>query len=358
MDRLAARHDQARRTTETGRARTSIPAKGGKAMSGRIRLAAAVVLVAGLVRADDKSAAPQVAASKSGVSAIVVEHDKTLIKALTDYLAKNPNSDDFDQAYVIVFEKAIEHDWFLENEAMALGYMRGHPEGPVRPLALVVATMARASDGKFDAALALYKTLLKELDKADQREFGSNLGESLARSATASSEIEVARKVYEAILEKFDESPDLRNTIQDSLDRLAMVGKPAPAIVAKDLQGKTFRLSDLKGKYVLLDFWATFCGPCLKELPNLKAVYGKYHEKGLEIVSISLDEKLEPVRDFVKENKIPWREIHNNTAGADVVESFRVNNIPVTFLIAPDGRVARLDLTGEGLDKALAQLLK
>ena len=161
-------------------------------------------------------------------------------------------------------------------------------------------------------AHVIQKSLLKELDKEDQTEFGTNLGESLARSATIAGEVDTARKVYEALLEKYGDAKDIRNTIQDSLDRLAMIGKPSPVVVAKDIHGKTFRLSEQKGKYVLLDFWATWCAPCIKELPNLQTAYAKYHDRGLEIVSISLDETVEPVRDFVKDKKITWPQIHNN----------------------------------------------
>jgi thiol-disulfide isomerase/thioredoxin len=327
-------------------------------MNARLRVAMLALLMTGLVRAGDSPSPEQAAPTRRGVSEIVMEHDRALTKELTEYLKKNPKAEDAEKAYMIVFEKAIDHDWYIENEALAQGYLTAQPEGPVRPLALIVASLAKGDAGKHDLALDLYKQLLKGLDRDDQKEFATNFGEKLATLATAGGNVAVARKIYESILEKYGESRELRNVIQDNLDRLAMVDKPAPVIVVRDLQGKPFRLSELKEKYVLIDFWATWCGPCLSELPNLEAAYTKYHKKGLEIVGVSLDETVQPVKDFVKERNVPWRQIHNGTAGFDVVEAFGVNNIPATFLVGPDGKIIRLELRGANLEKALAQLIK
>src|SRR6185437_7713491 len=138
-------------------------------------------------------------------------------------------------------------------------------------------------------------------NSVDQLDFAANFADTLAESATSAGEVETAREVYATLLKKFGaDSPNLRQKVGDDLARLDRVGRPAPATDVKDIDGKAFRFEDLKGKYVLVDFWATWCAPCLAELPRVQAAHAKYRAKGFEIVSVSLDETKGPVVDFVK----------------------------------------------------------
>ncbi len=294
----------------------------------------------------------------STVAEIQTAHDRALVRDLTGYLAKNPKADDLEQAYMAIFDKVIEHDWFGDHEAVAKQYLAEHPNGPVTSLARIVATMARAQAGRFGEALAQYKDLMAGLGKADQEEFASNFADTLATAATAAGEYAVSRQVYETLLGRYGESPNLRQKVEGELNRLAKVGKPAPSVTCKDVKGDTIRLEDLQGKYVLVDFWATWCAPCVAELPRLQAAYAKYREAGLEIVGVSLDENKSAVTDFTKTRGISWRQVHNASSGGDLVEAFGVTTIPATFLIDPQGVITRLELRGPALDQALAKLIK
>jgi thiol-disulfide isomerase/thioredoxin len=109
---------------------------------------------------------------------------------------------------------------------------------------------------------------------------------------------------------------------------------------------------------VLVDFWATWCAPCVAELPRVQAAYAKYRDEGFEVVGVSLDETKSALLDFVRTRNIPWRQVHNASAGGDLVEAFGVNSIPATFLIDPQGTIVRLDLRGPVLDQALAKVIK
>ena len=258
-----------------------------------------------------------------------------------------------------LFNKVIEHDWFLDNEGTALAYLKEYPDGPVRPLAQIVATMARAQAGSFPEALTNYKALMDGLSGTDQIEFATNFADNLAGSATSAGEVDAAREVYATLLRKFGgDSPTLKQKVADDLARLDRVGRPAPAASVTDLDGKAFRFDDLKGKYVLVDFWATWCAPCLAELPRVQAAEAKYRDKGLRVVGVSLDETKGPVVDFVRVRKLPWTQIHNATCAGDLVQAFGVGSIPATFLIDPKGTIVRLDLRGPALDKALESLIK
>lgn len=309
-----------------------------------------ILLPPAWLRADDPKP-PQSAA------AIVQQHEKALIADLVAYVRAHPEAEDLDQAYLNIFEKAVAYDWFLDNEETAKQYLAAHPEGAVRPMAQIVATMARAQAGQFSEAWGIYRELVRGLDGIEQEEFASNFADSLAASATAAGDHGTARRVYETLLEKFGDNPALRAKVRDDLARLDMVGQPAPGLVVTDLQGQPVRLAEFKGKYVLIDFWATWCAPCVAELPNLRALYDSYHTRGLEIVSISLDETAEAAADFAKARKLPWIQVHNATSGGDAVAAFGVNNIPATFLVGPEGKVLRLELRGEALRQALKELI-
>ncbi|MHC5536925.1 redoxin domain-containing protein [Singulisphaera rosea] len=294
----------------------------------------------------------------STVAQIQDSHDRALIRDMSAYIDAHPKADDLDQAYMVILNKAIEHDWFVDNEALANRYLKQYPDGPVTSLGRIVATMARAQSGHFDEALARFKDLMRGLGKAEQEEFAVNFADNLALAATVAGEYQVARQVYGSLLERFGESPALRQKVGDDLKRLDKVGKPAPSVSSRDTDGNAIRLEDYRGKYVLVDFWATWCAPCVAELPVLQAAYAKYHPGGFEVVGVSLDETKSALLDFVRERKLSWKQVHNASSGADLVEAFGVNTIPASFLIDPEGKVIRIELRGPSLETTLAKLLK
>jgi peroxiredoxin len=284
-------------------------------------------------------------------------HDRALIRDLTAYIAAKPGAPDLDQAYLAVFDKAIEHDWFGEHEETARRYLATFPDGPVRALAQIVATMARAHAGQFAEALQQYQKLMSGLGKDEQEEFAVQFTDSLAHAASTAGAYEIARQVYETLLERYGESPTARQKVHDELNCLALVGKPAPRLVVKDVDGNSFRVEEMRGRYVLIDFWATWCVPCVAELPRLQSAYAKYHNTGFEVVGVSLDDTKAAVQDFVRARKLPWRQIHNASCGADFVEGFGVGSIPATFLLDPQGTIIRVAFRGPALDQGLARLL-
>jgi thiol-disulfide isomerase/thioredoxin len=111
----------------------------------------------------------------------------------------------------------------------------------------------------------------------------------------------------------------------------------APDFTLKGLDGKEITLSQLKGKVVLLDFWATWCGPCKESIPHLIQLYKDYHESGFELIGMNVDKgDIETVRRFITSMDIPYPVA---SAPEDVVRSYRVTGIPVTFLIDKEGRI-------------------
>ena len=297
-------------------------------------------------------------ADPPSVSRILADNDRALLRDLATYLKDNPAAVDRDQAYLVLFERAIENDWYVENEASAQAYLKASPDGPVAPLARIVATMSEAEKGDFDQSLTTYKALIKGLNDPSQEEFAVNFADSLARSALDSGRGDVARIVYETLLTPFADSPSAQQKVSDELSRIDMVGRPAPPIVVQDLDGKTLRLSDLRGRYVLVDFWATWCTPYVDDLPKLRKLEEELRDKGLEVVAVSLDENPQAVSDFARARGIPWRQLHQGSSKADLVAAFKVGSIPASYLIGPDGTVLRINLRGESLEKTLRELVK
>jgi peroxiredoxin len=293
----------------------------------------------------------------TSVAAIQAKHDRALIRDLTLYLRDTPKAEDRDQAYAALFNKAIEHDWFLETDDLAQQYQKSDPDGPVKALAQIIQIMARAQAGRYEEALERYKQLMQGLGQSDQEEFAASFTDTLADSAIAAGEFAVARQVYATLLSRFSESPNLRQKIEAEIKRLDKVGRQAPRLAAEDINRQTIRFDAYQGKYVLIDFWATWCAPCIGELPRLQQAYNAYHRAGFEIIGVSLDESKTAVVDFVKARNLPWPMIHNASSTADVVEAFGVGSIPATYLIDPEGKIVRLDLRGKALEQTLARLI-
>jgi thiol-disulfide isomerase/thioredoxin len=136
-------------------------------------------------------------------------------------------------------------------------------------------------------------------------------------------------------------------------------GYPAPDFSFSTFRGgKELALSDLRGKVVLLDFWATWCEPCMVELPNVKRVYQTYHDKGFEIVGISLDTNEVALREVLEKEHIPWPQYFDGLGWDNkIARSYRVFSIPTSFVLDHEGVIRYRDVRGEELEKAVAKLI-
>jgi len=149
--------------------------------------------------------------------------------------------------------------------------------------------------------------------------------------------------------------------MQGSARRLNLVGNPIE-LTGTLIDGSELDWSKYRGKVVLIDFWATWCGPCLQELPNVQANYEKYHDRGFDVVGISLDDDRGALETFLEEREIPWATIYNDdpaTAGWDnpLATYYGVMGIPAVWLVDKEGNVVSLMARGEALGEMLAEML-
>ena len=137
------------------------------------------------------------------------------------------------------------------------------------------------------------------------------------------------------------------------------VGTLAPNFSAPNTEGKDTSLKSAMGKLTLIDFWASWCGPCRKENPNVVALYKDFHAKGLNIIGVSLDEKADKWKDAIAKDQLTWTQVSNLKGWEDpIARTYFVDGIPATFLIDEKGVVIAKDLRGEELRAKIASILK
>ena len=137
------------------------------------------------------------------------------------------------------------------------------------------------------------------------------------------------------------------------------VGKTFPDFAEKDLEGEPLSVGKYKGKVVLIDFWATWCGPCVGELPNVVAAYKKHHEAGFEIIGISLDSDRAKLTAFLKEKELKWKQYFDGKGWQNkLAQEYGINSIPATYLLDRTGKIIGRDLRGEDLEVAVAKALE
>jgi thiol-disulfide isomerase/thioredoxin len=145
--------------------------------------------------------------------------------------------------------------------------------------------------------------------------------------------------------------------------RVDEIGKPFELDFTDAIKGTEVSMKSLKGKVVVIDFWATWCGPCVAEMPKMKSLYAEFKNKGVEFIGVSLDQKkeaggLDSLKEFVSKNEIGWPQYYQgNYWDSDFSSAWGVNSIPCVFLVDADGKLATVDARGK-LETLIPEYLK
>lgn len=176
--------------------------------------------------------------------------------------------------------------------------------------------------------------------------------------------IDVVEKLHKAepdskyISMWYQQTEQYRNAIMEQNEGGVALNTKAPDIILQNPSGDTIELKSLEGNIVLLDFWASWCGPCREENPNVVALYNKYHSKGFQIFSVSLDTRKDKWMEAIKKDKLIWPHHGCDFAGwnSAAAQLYKVQSIPCTFLLDKSGKVIAKNLRGEQLSAKLAEL--
>jgi len=204
--------------------------------------------------------------------------------------------------------------------------------------------IAKHKEEKTDeSAQMLYLEVFKKADKAIELVQQLKKDYPDTKAAKNADEVLESMKQQEAALR-----------IQGSL----VEGAKFPDFDEKDIAGKSLSVANFKGKVVLIDFWATWCAPCVGELPNVIKSYEKHHDKGFEIIGVSLDQNEAGLKSFTKDRNMTWQQYFDGKGwGNKLAQKYGIQSIPATFLLDGDGNIIGRDLRGEALEEAVAKAL-
>ena len=278
---------------------------------------------------------------------------KTGLKVLTEksrtFVDKYPKYKKIDHVYYILGRSLMQTGRILGSSPMQTDLVKegiasyerlikNHSTSRYIAPALLEAGLAYDKLGKHEKADALYQQL------ANHPKYGSR---TLAKEAKAFLALDKTQRTGE------------RQPLFQSRPPDALIGKNAIDFKVKNLDGKELSLKQYRGKVVLLDFWAVWCGPCRAEMPNVKQVYEKYKDQHFEIIGISLDNDKLKLLAYLKEQGATWPQFFDGQGwNNEVAQMYKVRSIPAMYLIDGEGVIRKANVRGPALGVAVDELVQ
>jgi peroxiredoxin len=249
------------------------------------------------------------------------------LKAIAEGMTKYPESDNWPKAKYAILMEQKKYDQALE--AAKLKYKLAKHKSPGKCLDITdVYLKLKNKEGALKWIEEAVKLKYKKYYRFDNEEYELLKGD----------------KRFDELIAKMKENVGF--------------GKPPKDFTITSLNGESLTLSKMKGKVVLIDFWATWCSPCVKEIPNLKKAYEQFKDKGFEIIGISMDFDKKRLETFIKKENVQWPISWSGKGWKDETrELYGVTSIPSMWLVDKKGVLRGFDLKGEELQKEVAKLL-
>jgi thiol-disulfide isomerase/thioredoxin len=238
--------------------------------------------------------------------------------------------------------------------ALAEELYKAHPDHPKAPQLMGLRLMQKLSGAEYANATGEAEEFVKAHPKS---ELSPNLLAMVAmRTDNRDKELDLYRRIVA-------DYPDSQAALaaKGQLRQIEDIGKPFDLAFTDAITEKPVSMKGLHGKVVVVDFWATWCGPCVAEMPNMKQLYAKYKDKGVEFIGVSLDqpgEGLEKLKKFVEDKGIEWPQYYQgNGWQSDFSSSWGITGIPCLFVVDADGNLYSAEARGK-LEDLIPELIK
>lgn len=286
-------------------------------------------------------------------------------EAVVAYVGARPTARDVADARAELFRLASAMEAWDVAIFRADDYLARHPLGADEVGARFAKAEALGKLGRSAEARAAYELLTRAVNPAKH---GANtvLGawNAYATYLTELGDLEGARAAWRGFKAATSATPQAKafagmaDEETGNLDLVRREARPFPAGTL-DLAGRPVAMADYRGRVLLIEFWATWCGPCTAELPTMLSAYERFHDRGFDILGVSIDAggEVGRVRQYVADKQVPWRITHSTALKNPVADLWGVRGVPQTILVDRDGRVVRIGLRGMPLVREIGRLV-